>query len=1144
MIDGASVSAVSATCIFLVKYDSTGAMQWVRSGGSVTGTSLNSCVVNKNGETYMTGSENTPGTFGTYTIADTSTTLYVLKYASDGNVIWGHGFVNGNGNSQFVTTDNKGNLYITGDIMLDTISFGATHIALPLSLGTGLFSGDIVDRTALFKFDSSGAQKWCKVITGEVEEDLDFGRSVATDTFGNVYLAAYSWSIVGILTLDTITLSSCSGTNLILAKYDSSGNIKWAQNVHDVDNPIAIYASPVGNLFVTGGISGPLTFGSYTIDATNEGHNGIFLARLDDSIATFVLNPITGSMPICIGASISLSDSTTGGVWTSSDSAIATVNSATGVVTGIAPGIATISYTASGSSTTAVVTVNPAVVNSGIDLYPATTFCQGDYSLFGGIDSGFTWRVSNSTYGTYTIYGVDSVDKIVTYGYDSSTILVRFLAAGTDTIVYTVSNSCGSLSSSVVITINPLPTISAIAGSSSICTGSSVSLTDSFGGGVWAAYGGHAIINDTSGSLTGTSVGVDSVVYTITSLGCSAMVSSLVTVNTLPVAGTITGIDSVCAGSSTTLTSSVGAGSWLAYGGHSVIDTLGTANGLSAGVDSIVYAVTNMCGTATAYQLLTINPLAATGILVGPSSVCVGNHILITSSAPGGTWTASNTNATFDSIYIYGSVEGMDTLTYSVTNTCNTASATVTITINPLPNAGAITGPSSVCIGSTIGLTPTIPGGTWSATDSNATVVLGSVTGNTPGNDVILYSVTNVCGTDVASHLISVNPLPDAGTIFASPDSVCIGATLPLFENVSGGIWTETTGLATVDSTGVVTGSFAGTATISYTVTNLCGSASTSTEITINPLPFAGTIFNLGGSSTICQGTPDTLIDGAAGGTWSSSSFTTIPVFMGLIIGLAPGTATISYTVTTGCGTASATLDLTVVPRATAGTIVGPTEVCRGSVVILSDVNSGGVWSAKNGKATVTPDGNVTGIDAGVDSIFYTITGLCGTARAAAPMTVNALPTPVITRYGFNLTTIVSYTNYQWLKNGTNVPGATNAIYTTTDTSGLYQVEVVDAHGCSALSAMYHFGGLSVPVTTLANDIKIYPNPTQSSINIVSPTAVNAMLFSVDGRLLVETNQATVVDLTNLPNGIYLLTIIDANTGNKIKTERVIKSGN
>src|SRR5204863_2704973 len=55
--------------------------------------------------------------------------------------------------------------------------------------------------------------------------------------------------------------------------------------------------------------------------------------------------PITGGSNICVGRTTMLYDATPGGTWSSGATGIATVGSATGLVSGISGGAALISYT-------------------------------------------------------------------------------------------------------------------------------------------------------------------------------------------------------------------------------------------------------------------------------------------------------------------------------------------------------------------------------------------------------------------------------------------------------------------------------------------------------------------------------------------------------------------------------------------------------------------------------------------------------------------------------------------------------------------------------------------------------------------------------------------------------------------------------
>ena len=86
---------------------------------------------------------------------------------------------------------------------------------------------------------------------------------------------------------------------------------------------------------------------------------------------TITVNPlpvVTAPLAICVGESKTLSP-TTGGTWVSNNPAVATVNSTTGVITGVSNGSVTFTFTltATGcSATTTTVTVNALPTTSPI----------------------------------------------------------------------------------------------------------------------------------------------------------------------------------------------------------------------------------------------------------------------------------------------------------------------------------------------------------------------------------------------------------------------------------------------------------------------------------------------------------------------------------------------------------------------------------------------------------------------------------------------------------------------------------------------------------------------------------------------------------------------------------------------------------
>lgn len=147
------------------------------------------------------------------------------------------------------------------------------------------------------------------------------------------------------------------------------------------------------------------------------------------------------------------------------------------------------------------------------------------------------------------------------------------------------------------------------------------------------------------------------------------------------------------------------------------------------------------------------------------------------------------------------------------------------------PTPITLSGGGAICVGATLGLTASEPGGTWSsASTSIATVgTSGVVTGVAAGTVVISYTESGITGVKT----ITINPLPApiAGTL-----TVCVGSVTTLTNSDPGGIWASGgTSIATVDASGNVTGIGAGTASITYTLPSGCNSTAT---VTVDPCPY------------------------------------------------------------------------------------------------------------------------------------------------------------------------------------------------------------------------------------------------------------------------------------------------------------------
>src|SRR5512133_3067508 len=103
------------------------------------------------------------------------------------------------------------------------------------------------------------------------------------------------------------------------------------------------------------------------------------------------------------------------------------------------------------------------------------------------------------------------------------------------------------------------------------------------------------------------------------------------------------------------------------------------------------------------------------------------------------------------------------------------------------------------------------------------------VTGVITGSSTITYN-TGTCSTST-TVTVTTQPAAIGGT-----SVVCAGSTTTLSDATPGGTWNSgSPSVATINSSGVVTGVTAGSATISYTL----GSCFVTRTVTVNALPAA-----------------------------------------------------------------------------------------------------------------------------------------------------------------------------------------------------------------------------------------------------------------------------------------------------------------
>ncbi|MBW8051260.1 MAG: T9SS type A sorting domain-containing protein [Cytophagales bacterium] len=167
--------------------------------------------------------------------------------------------------SNAVCNDDAGNIYITGRFQ-GNADFGNISIT---AIG--------VEDMFIAKYDSSGTCIWA------INEGGDFkviGKAIAADNSGNIFVTG---TFEDTAFFGTDTLISAGGTDIFIAKYDTSGNLLWvlqegSNNVTDQSRSITIDNN--GNVFITGRLSSSdSTFLNTPISETSPGGQG-FVAKL------------------------------------------------------------------------------------------------------------------------------------------------------------------------------------------------------------------------------------------------------------------------------------------------------------------------------------------------------------------------------------------------------------------------------------------------------------------------------------------------------------------------------------------------------------------------------------------------------------------------------------------------------------------------------------------------------------------------------------------------------------------------------------------------------------------------------------------------------------------------------------------------
>lgn len=260
-VAGYTGSQGTAGDLLLVKYNTSGTLQWQRRLGGSGFDLARGIALADSGNVYVVGRTGSQGAGGN--------DLLLAKYNSSGTIQWQR-VLGGAGNDDGwgVAVDSSENIYVSGSS--DPSNIGETR--------------------ALFaKYNSSGTIQWQRALLNSATSQE--GTSAAVDSSGNVYVTGNTYP------------------DLLLVKYDTSGTIQWQRKLAGVDLTLG-YGISVDS---TG------SFVYVTAQATTTaGGSDILIAKFPgDGLATGTHGPwtysassLTGSTPTLTSATSTLTAAT------------------------------------------------------------------------------------------------------------------------------------------------------------------------------------------------------------------------------------------------------------------------------------------------------------------------------------------------------------------------------------------------------------------------------------------------------------------------------------------------------------------------------------------------------------------------------------------------------------------------------------------------------------------------------------------------------------------------------------------------------------------------------------------------------------------------------------------------------------------
>ena len=707
-------------------------------------------------------------------------------------------------------------------------------------------------------------------------------------------IPANSINVQTTLTSITVTPTNTTIPLYTSKQYKAVGHYSNGM-VADITNLVAWTSSnmAVATVGASTGLATGWAVGSTTITASYgsvSGSTGLTVAN--PTLMSLTITPMNPSKPVGYHTQFiatghydngTSADITTLVVWSSSNTAIATIGASTGLAVGVGQGTATITASASsGVDNTASLTVTAATLNS-ITITPSTaSLPQGltqQYTAVGHYSDGSSFLITDLvtwTSSSPTIASINSTGLATALREGSTSITATYGIRTSNTATLAVTPA--TLSS---ISIIP-STVSMPAGFTQQYTaigyysnGTSFDVTTQV---MWGVTNGTVASISNTGLATAVSVGTSGITAAMGSIQApqATLTVTAATLESITVSPSTASIPSgyqqqyTATGlySDGTMLNITGLVTWSSSSpAQASIDSTGLATGISVGSTNITASLNNISSntatlTVTAATLVSISVTPATAsIPVGLTQQYIATGRYSDHSTQNITtmvaWTTSNASvATVDSAGLATglSVGGSITVTATLSpGTPGTAQLTVTsavlesIAVTPSMNVNLPVGLTQpyTAVGtysdsSTATLTNVV---TWTSTNSNVAYIntQGMATGLTPGDTIIRAALGSVSSNPVPLTVVPVATLTSI-TITPADGAIRVNGSVPM---TATGTYSDgsTANLTTVVSwislepqyatiiadTGVATGVAYGTTTITASLSSVVGTTSLTT---------------------------------------------------------------------------------------------------------------------------------------------------------------------------------------------------------------------------------------------------------------------------------------------------------------------------